>query len=189
VRERVKRALEGQLGKLTDALDGLTPGRSWQSGHTLHENPEQAELVKAINALADNVLRFLHVGHDGFEITGCWANVNALGARHHTHHHPNNFLSGVYYVRAPNGADTINFHEPRPQTRVLRPPVTALGSQNTDLVTLRVASGTLLMFPSWLEHSVPPSESQELRISVSYNLMFSRYAETMSRPMWDGGDR
>ena len=31
-------------------------------------------------------------------ITGCWANINPPAAYHPTHNHPNNYLSGVYYV-------------------------------------------------------------------------------------------
>ena len=48
------------------------------------------------------------IGCDAFEITGCWATVLAKGAVHKVHSHPNNFLSGVYYVRTRPGADTIN---------------------------------------------------------------------------------
>ena len=106
------------------------------------------------------------------------------------HSHPNNFLSGVYYVQTWPGADTINFHDPRPQAGFVRPPVTELTGQNVDQVVIKVTSGTLLMFPSFLTHSVSPSESNEQRISVSFNLMFSSFAEKLSKPMWDAiGDR
>lgn len=40
------------------------------------------------------------------------------------------------------------------------------------------------MFPSYLEHSVDANMSEEERISVSFNLMFSRYAERVSKPLW-----
>ena len=101
------------------------------------------------------------------------------------HSHPNNFLSGVYYVQTWPGADTINFHDPRPQAGVVRPPVTELTGQNVDQVVIKVTNGTLLTFPSFLTHSVSPSESNEQRISVSSNLMFSSFAEKLSNPMWD----
>jgi uncharacterized protein (TIGR02466 family) len=100
------------------------------------------------------------------------------------HTHPNNFLSGVYYVRVHPGADTVNFQDPRRQTHVIRPPVVELTGETTDQVVVRVANGTLLMFPSWLEHSVDANDSEEERISVSFNVMFSRFAETMSKPLW-----
>jgi hypothetical protein len=50
------------------------------------------------------------------------------------HQHPNNFLSGVYYVRTHPGADTINFHDPRNQSGIIRPPVVELTAENIDQV-------------------------------------------------------
>ena len=81
------------------------------------------------------------------------------------HSHPNNFLSGVYYLRTPAGADTINFHDPRPQTGVIRPPVQALTAENTDQVVVRVEDGTLLLFPAYLAHSVDANASTEERVT------------------------
>ena len=131
----------------------------------------------------NGVLQFLHVGDCGpLRVTGCWANVNPPGASHRMHAHPNNFLSGVYYVSVPAGADTINFHDPRPQTGQIRPPVTALTAENTDQVVVRIAEGTLLLFPAWLMHSVDANPTQERRVSVSFNLMFD--SPTLARPLW-----
>jgi hypothetical protein len=68
------------------------------------------------------ILRFLRISYEAFEITSCWATVLASGAEHRAHDHPNNFLSGVYYLRTQIGANTINFHDPRSQTGIIRPP-------------------------------------------------------------------
>lgn len=153
-----------------------------QTRVTLHEYPELAPLLAAIDRLARGVLEFLRIGDCGpLRVTGCWANLNAPGASHRMHAHPNNFLSGVYYVRVPAGADAINFHDPRPQAAVLRPPVTALTAENTDQVVVRVAEGTLLLFPAWLQHSVDANPAQERRVSVSFNLMFE---QPIARPLW-----
>ena len=137
-----------------------------------------------ILSTAKTVLRFLKVGYDAVEITGCWANINSTGASHAIHSHPNNFLSGVYYVQTQPGADTVNFHDPRPQTGIIRPPITELTAQNTDQVVVKASKGTLLMFPAYLWHSVARNESDELRISISFNLMFSLFAENLSEPLW-----
>ncbi len=135
--------------------------------------------------MTGTILKFLKVVCEEIELTGYWANVAAPGASHAMHSHPNNFLSGVYYVQTSPGAGTINFHDPRSQAGVVRPPVTELTSQNVDQVVVKVTNGTLLMFPSYLAHSVPPSQSNEQRISVSFNSMFSSFAENLSKPMWD----
>ena len=134
--------------------------------------------------MAKSILRFLRVGYEAFEITGCWATVLTRGAAHKAHTHPNNFLSGVYYVRTGPGTDTINFHDPRTQTAVIRPPVVELTAENTDQVVVRVTNGTLLMFPSYLEHSVDANASEDERISISFNLMFSSFTENLSKPLW-----
>ncbi len=93
-------------------------------------------------------------------------------------------MSGVYYLRTHEGADTVNFHDPRSQTGIIRPPVTELTAENTDQVVVKVSDGTLLMVPSWLPHSVDASGSDETRISVSFNVMPSAYTERMSNPLW-----
>lgn len=100
------------------------------------------------------------------------------------HSHPNNFLSGVYYVQTHVGADTINFHDPRQQTGIIRPPVTQLTAVNTDQVVVKVSNGTLVIFPAWLPHSVDPNMADKKRISISFNIMFSSFTERMSKPLW-----
>jgi uncharacterized protein (TIGR02466 family) len=162
----------------------LAPGRGWQSPHTLHELEEFRDLVACVNKAVTSVLRFLRIGHDAFEMTGCWANVLATGAVHKAHSHPNNFLSGVYYVRTHAGAETINFHDPRSQTAIIRPPVEQLTAENTDQVVVRVTNGTLLIFPAYLQHSVNPNMSEKERLSISFNIMFSSFTEHLSRPLW-----
>jgi uncharacterized protein (TIGR02466 family) len=75
------------------------------------------------------------------EITGCWANLHSPGAAHRAHSHPNNYLSAVYYVRTWPGADTINFHDPRSQAGVIRPPVTELTAIDSRLRSSATVSG------------------------------------------------
>lgn len=165
-------------------LPELGPGQGWQSDQTLHERDEFRELISCVNTVGTSILRFLRIGYDAFEVTGCWATVLAKGATHKAHSHPNNFLSGVYYVRTHPGADAINFHEPRNQASVIRPPVVELTAENADQIVVKVANGTLLVFPSYLEHSVDANMSEEERISISFNIMFSSFTEKLSKPLW-----
>ena len=174
------------LAKLAAVRETISPGQAWQSEPNWHALPELAGLVAAVERSAAGVLRVLPVAHAGFEITGCWVGVNATSAAHHVHTHTNNFLSSVYYVQTQPGADTINFHDPRIQTTIMRPPVTQLTGENTDQAVVQVRDGTLLLFPAWLPHSVDANSSDRPRISVSCNIMFRGYSETMSKPLWTG---
>ena len=165
-------------------LPALAHGDGWQSGHLLHQRDDFGEFVECALQGVASVLRFLRIGEEACEITGCWASVLAAGGAHRLHSHPNNFLSGAYYVCTWPGADTINFHDPRRQAAVIRPPVVELTAQNTDQVVVRVRDGTLLLFPSYLEHSVDANASRHERVSVSFNVMFSAFAERLSKPLW-----
>ena len=146
--EKVNTKILKALNELNPDLADIPPGGSWQSNQQLHKCEEVIDLVSGILTTAKTVLRFLKISYDAVEITGCWANVNSTGASQAIHSHPNNFLSGVYYVQIQPGADTVNFHDPRPQTSIIRPPVTELTAQNTDQVVVQVSKGTLLMFPT-----------------------------------------
>jgi uncharacterized protein (TIGR02466 family) len=180
VNARIMAAIAAMRGTRAE----LAPGQGWQSDQNLHERDEFRDLLGPIRQAATSVLRFLRIGYDAVEITGCWANVLAPGAPHKMHSHPNNFLSGVYYVRTRPGADTINFHDPRAQASVIRPPVTELTSENTDQVVVKVTDGTLLLFPAYLPHSVDANACEGERITVSFNLMFSSFTEHLSKPLW-----
>lgn len=182
--ESVNPRILSVLRQLNPDLDEIPAGRSWQSDQTLHRREELSDLVSNIQSTARRILRFLKINYESVLMTACWANISSTEASHAMHSHPNNFLSGVYYVQTRPGADTINFHDPRPQTCIIRPPISELTAQNTDQVVLRVSEGTLLMFPAYLWHSVSRNESPDLRISVSFNLMFSSYAENLSEPLW-----
>lgn len=186
-RDALNARLDAALTELRRELPPLAAGQGWQSEPALHRREDFAGLVACIERAVAGILRFLHVGHDAFEITGCWATVLAQGAAHRVHSHPNNFLSGVYYLRADAGADRINFHDPRRQAAVIRPPVVELSAENTDQVVVRVRSGTLLLFPSWLEHSVDANPNAAERISVSFNVMLAAFVEQLSQPLWSGG--
>src|SRR5947207_4536067 len=183
LREGIDAKILGALDALRRDLPKLEPGRGWQSEQALHEREEFVDLVAYVNDAIRSVLRFLRIGNDAFEITGCWATVLAKGAAHRAHSHPNNFLSGAYYVRTHPGADTINFLDPRPQAAVIRPPVVELTAENIDQVVVKIANGTLLIFPSYLEHSVAATAGDEERISISFNVMFSSFTQNLSKPL------
>ena len=184
LRDTLRERILAALAEMRVRLPPLAPGQGWQSGQALHQREDFRDLVACVNGGVATILRFLRIGDEQHEITGCWATVLAHGAAHKLHSHPNNFLSGVYYVRTHPGADTINFHDPRAQNSVIRPPVVELTAENTDQVVVRVRDGTLLLFPSYLAHSVDANTSEEERISVSFNVMFSSFAERLSKPLW-----
>lgn len=188
LKRELHEAIDSKILRVVERLRGNAPepgpGKGWQSDQTLHELEEFRDLISCVERTTKSVLRFLKTGYDAFEITACWANVLPKSAAHKLHSHPNNFLSGVYYVRTYPGADTINFHDPRNQTGIIRPPVVELTAENTDQVVVKVKNGTLLIFPAYLQHSVDTNMSENERVSISFNIMFSSFTENLSKPLW-----
>jgi uncharacterized protein (TIGR02466 family) len=102
-------------------------------------------------------------------VTNFWININKKGDGNLPHNHPNSQLSGAFYLTDNNSP--IKF---------LRESTTAiwwlscLGSKNDRIHSFTLAEyfpkkGSLLIFPSWLNHYVEPSESDQDRISISFN--------------------
>lgn len=115
-------------------------------------------------------------------ITGCWANINPPGSYHPTHNHPNNYLSGVYYVAVPETGSHLLFQDPRPV--MIIPRTAKLGRTTANAAITQTTPGRMVIFPSWLRHHVPSNEGTTERISIAFNLMFTNFAETLAAPNW-----
>jgi uncharacterized protein (TIGR02466 family) len=184
LREAISACALPALSSMRSKYPPLGPGQGWQSIQTLHRLEDFRVLVFQVRHVVTGIMKFLRIGYEAFEITACWGTVLAPGAEHRVHDHPNNYLSGVYYLRTHPGADTINFHDPRSQTGIIRPPVVELTAENTEQVVVKVKDGTMLVFPAYLRHSVDTNAGKEDRISISFNIMFSGFTENLTKPLW-----
>lgn len=186
VRDRLNEKLTAELDKITGPRGPLGIGQTWQTDQNLHELDEFADLVHIITAAIDGALEFLKIEDFHYIITGCWANINPPGTKHSNHTHPNNYLSGVYYVKAPLKANQIVFNDPRYQAHVIWPRTKERTKYTGNVLYAEAKSGRLVLFPSWLQHEVPMNKSNEERISIAFNMMFTEYGEQMAVPMWKG---
>ena len=114
-----------------------------------------------------------------------WGNINRLGDYHDPHNHPYAYLSGTYYVRVPRAraplqsrADVrpgcITFYDPRGAVNM-----TAIKNDPQIELEFSIAPkpGTILLWPSFLMHFVHPNLSEELRISISFNVIVKNPTE------------
>ena len=172
---------------LTEPRGELAPGGSWQTDPVLHKRPAMSDFISIVMKTAKGALEFLDIDYEGFDCTACWANINPTGGKNSSHTHPNNYLSGVYYVAVPKGAGDIEFGDPRAQARVIMPPTASWNKFTGNKVSVPVMPGRLVILPAWLSHSVPANTSDEHRVSISFNIMFTNYTETMSGTLWKSG--
>ena len=100
-----------------------------------------------------------------------WANVLENGAYHAFHTHPDNHFSGIYVVRAGSRDDRnphsgiICFYEPRVGGAMTRFERLGFGED----FEIAPEEGMLILFPSFLGHSVHPFTGAEERITIAFN--------------------
>jgi uncharacterized protein (TIGR02466 family) len=102
-----------------------------------------------------------------------WANINPPGGMNRAHQHPNSLWSGVYYIKAPKNSGHLKIDDPRSPAAMVRPKqkegkTPARLWRETDYEPI---AGRCIMFPSWLMHCVDPNNSNDIRISVSFNFL------------------
>jgi uncharacterized protein (TIGR02466 family) len=183
---RINGELETAIKELIEPRPQIPVGSTWQTTPMLHKHARFAEFCGLVRKAGAAALAFLDLKHRDFDITGCWANINPTGGLNSPHTHPNNFLSGVYYVSLPQDAGQIVFADPRPQAQSILPPVEKWNKYVGNEIKLQVKPGRMVIFPAWLVHSVPVNRSAEERISMSFNLMFKDFTEVISKPLWSG---
>jgi uncharacterized protein (TIGR02466 family) len=174
--------LKVEVENLISPRPKVPTGSNWQTPHDLHLRPAFADLTKFIETAARNVAQYLQIEQYPMVITGCWANINPTGAYHPTHNHPNNYLSGVYYVAVPETGTHLVFQDPRPGS--IAPWTPKLSRITSNAAVQQPRPGRMVMFPAWLRHHVPTNETAGDRISIAFNLMFTNFAETMAVPRW-----
>ena len=104
------------------------------------------------------------------KINNMWAIVNTGGSANLRHQHGNSTISGAYYVRAPENSGDIVFYDPRPAAVYSHPNVTKPNLLNAQVNGIKPKEGALVLFPSYLDHSVNENLSNSERIVVSFNI-------------------
>lgn len=121
--------------------------------------------IKQINA---KILDDLGYYYEEIIITNMWGNIMSGGANHPPHTHSNNFLSGVFYLKADNNTAPIQFFDPRVQSSVMVPRRKTNTIYNSSMIQFDSVTDKGFIFPSWLQHWVKTNKSE--RISVSWNI-------------------
>ena len=104
------------------------------------------------------------------KITSMWSIINNKNASNSRHIHSNNYISAAYYVKAPNNCGDIVFHDPRSAAVFRHPRVLTPNKLNSNIYSVQPKEGLLVLFPSYLQHSVDKNNSNEERIVISFNI-------------------
>ena len=150
--------------------------KGWHSATNMNELPEYKDLVSMLYECQRTIYQQEHYESEPY-LGNMWANINPPGTMNRAHMHPNSLWSGVYYIKAPKNSGHLKIEDPRsialmsrPRQKNQRAPH-KLPERLWRELSYEPIAGRVIMFPSWLVHCVDPNESDDIRISVSFNFM------------------
>ena len=146
-------------------------------GMYILDKPQLKNLRKQIT---DTIDYFVHQSlgiDDGikFDITTSWANRYLNDELVIKHNHKNSMISGVYYIETTATTAPIVFEQAWSHVNLFHSTTTPTFKQthaneyNSTTHTIYPRTGDLLLFPSHLEHTVPASDSKDIRYSLAFN--------------------
>jgi len=146
--------------------------KGWHSDTNMNELPEYKRLIDLLFEAQRTIYQQEHLDSEPY-LGNMWANINPPGAMNRAHMHPNSLWSGVYYVKALPNSGHLKVEDPRSIAAMSRPrqkegPTPSRLWRETHFDP---KPGRLIMFPAWLIHCVDPNNSNDIRISISFNFM------------------
>mmetsp|Transcript_78587 Transcript_78587/g.139452 ORF Transcript_78587/g.139452 Transcript_78587/m.139452 type:complete len:288 (+) Transcript_78587:156-1019(+) len=151
-----------------------------KSGVRKHVKRLRARILASLRQYLETQLR-LGEGNASspldFEVSidASWCNVNPPGAINGPHVHPFSAVSGAYYIDCGRNASmelpcAISLMDPRPSSAMASLPAPVRDALDFGIDwDLKLWPGTVLIFPSWLMHWVPPNTAPRQRITISFN--------------------
>jgi uncharacterized protein (TIGR02466 family) len=144
----------------------------WQCAELADPPDSYTSLKEAVNDILVDVHSSMGLKQEYKSfITESWLNINPPQSYNAKHLHPRSLFSGVYYISVPEGdCGNIIFERDPLMLSYLPSYIVKDWNDMTSGTTFYVPKeGKLLIFPSWLLHWVETNNTQNDRISLSFN--------------------
>lgn len=140
----------------------------WKTPYDLFKRKEFEVLQHTIQECTRYIFKQMAVDPTlKFKVNGS-VNITDPEGYNRQHGHSNTLFVGCYYLQVPENSGDICFTDPRPAAKYA--PLSCASNHGSSNINISPREGDLLMFPSWLEHSVETNESSESRISIPVNI-------------------
>lgn len=156
-------------------LVGAAKDGGWQSEKIYHDvkndNEIYEDLFNRIYEKCKILVNTLKLDKR-FDITisDSWFNKSYSKSWFERHSHSGSILSGVYYVKAPQNCGKITFYNPCDFSVWWNETFFPGSDFFYSSINYSPIEGGLILFPSWLTHSVEENKSNSDRISIAFNV-------------------
>lgn len=151
-------------------------GMGWLSNKTYNTSDGKYEIVSDIefsnlndwvNKQVIEYCENLNINTNTLSNNGSWFNIYNKNDFQETHVHPSSVISAIYVLTCDYDGAKIYFNSPI--NNMYHVKKSRQKVEMVDQIICKSIPGTLLIFPSYLPHAVERHESDNIRISLSYN--------------------
>ena len=172
--EKLNKYLEPKIIQWSQQNKGVskTNAGGWHSETDMNTKKEYDPLTRELFNMQEEIYQKENLSRK--PVCGnMWANINYPGCFNRPHLHPNSLFSGVYWIKTPIKSGNLMLYDPRPGIHTTMPNRKE-GKMPPELwreIHYEPVAGRIIMFPAWLWHEVRINESNDTRISVSFNFL------------------
>jgi len=144
----------------------------YQSPRFLHAKEELAPLFNYISAVANSAAEDLNFVERDIFITNSWVNFNDTRQAMNAQHVHGDVFSGVFYLKVPEDSGKLCVINPGINLMWMGCNLTNEKNQFTaESVKIEPEEGQIILWPSYLPHSVETNDHDDERISISFNVI------------------
>lgn len=144
----------------------------YHSPETLQQIPELRLLFEYICQMAFKAVADLDFIDCDIALTSAWVNINDTRQCMNSEHIHDQVFSGVFYLKAPDESGKLVLQNPAINRMWKGCDLTTNKNQFTgESIRIEPVEGNILLFPSYLPHSVETNNHDEERISISFNII------------------
>lgn len=144
----------------------------YQSPNTLHNVEELRPLFEYICYISFKAVADLDFIDCDIAITSAWLNVNDSRQCMNGEHVHDDVFSGVFYLKTPEGSGKLSIVNPAINRMWQGCRLTSQKNQFTaESIRIEPEEGNIILFPSYIPHSVETNDHDDERISISFNVI------------------
>jgi len=170
--------------EVKDDTSELLSCKQYYTSTVQNKNPEEHDILCAENRVLERYPKSKKIFTDIFDsvakdqlgidnkfiITTSWMTQTKPGEKSHIHNHKNCYFSGVYYYdEYEDDVGPIEFYNPLEDLSSYSLNSSCMNPFTAGSLQIKPQSKTLLLFPSFLKHSIVTHSGKNVRKSLAFN--------------------